>query len=82
MPSQPAAPRKKSPRAPRRKTRQRAVSSAAPPAAADPAIPIRIPSEHHLGTGLADYSMWVRMFADNPPSAADPGTYRRGRIWV
>ena len=44
--------------------------------------PVRVPTEHHLDTGLADYGMWVRLFAAFPPRKPDPRTFRRGRIWA
>lgn len=43
--------------------------------------PIRVPPDHHLETGLADYMMWIRMFADSggsPPATGRP----TGRIWA
>ena len=44
--------------------------------------PVRVPTENHLETGLADYGMWVAMFSAFPPTKPDPKTFRRGRIWT
>jgi cyanobactin cluster PatC/TenC/TruC protein len=46
-----------------------------------PDRPVRIPPEHHLNTGLADYEMWVVMFADASPPPSSKGD-RRGRVWA
>lgn len=44
--------------------------------------PVRVRPEHHLNTGLADYAMWMSIFADAPPRTPKPEPYRRGRIWT
>ncbi|MGC7102943.1 hypothetical protein ACPZ19_50495 [Amycolatopsis lurida] len=43
--------------------------------------PVRIPPDHHLDTGLADYGMWLDMFAKVPPEPPGAKAYRAGRIW-